>query len=204
MTVLIENPAQEQNFIEQRRRLGIDRHDEVWNGVYIVSPDPNNEHQQIVSRLCHCFLDSVEIEGLGLVYVGGNVTDQDDDWTKNYRCPDVAVFLRGTTAQDRGTHWLGGPDFAVEVISKGDRSRQKFDFYAAVGTRELLLIDREPWALELYRLEGSSYILVGKSEPGRPDVLTSAVLPLSFRLAEGQPRPTIEVRHADGVQTWAV
>ncbi len=95
------------------------------------------------------------------------------DWTKNYRCPDVLVFLPGNPAEDRGTHWLGGPDFAVEIMSRGDRSRKKLDFYAKVGVRELLLIDRRPWKLELYRRHDDRLELAALLEPGSPQSITS-------------------------------
>jgi hypothetical protein len=120
----------------------------------------------------------------------------------------VAVFLAGTSARNRETHWLGGPDFGVEVISRGDDSRDKLPFYAAVGSRELLLIDRDPWALELYRpgVGGVGLALAGTSTVGGGELLASAVLPLGFRLVagEGGGRPRIEVTHADGAQRWLV
>ena len=106
---------------------------------------------------------------LGKVYQGVNVSDRDDDWTKNFRCPDVAVYLTGNPAVAKGAYWHGGPDFAVEILSPDDRSREKLDFYARVGVRELLLIDRDPWALELYRRNGAEWALAGRStlEPVR-------------------------------------
>ena len=70
--------------------------------------------------------------------------------------------------------------------------------------RELLLIDRDPWALELYRLGEDGLALAGTSTPEQPTVLTSAVLPLAFSLVPGDPRPVIEVVHADGLQRWRV
>ena len=68
--------------------------------------------------------------------------------------------------------------------------------------RELLLIDRDPWALELYRLHDGQLKLVGQSRLEQPDILQSTVLPLTFRLIPGDTRPRIEVRHTDGVQEW--
>ena len=112
-------------------------------------------------------------------------------------------FMAAIRRFARGAYWLGGPDFAVEVISRHDRSRKKFDFYAKVGVRELLLVDRKPWALELYRLQDGKLALVGKSDLDHPEILASEVLPLSFRLVAGNPRPRIEVAHADGIQRWS-
>ena len=177
-------------------------HDEVWDGVYVVSPGANNEHQDFVGGLSAIFTVVLRWTGLGVVQPGANVSDRVEQWEHNFRCPDVVVYLNGTTARNLGTHWCGGPDFAVEVVSKGDRSRKKMDFYAKVGTRELLVVDRVSWILEHYRLVEGAMTLVGKSGPERPEVLTSKVLPFGFRLIAGEPRPRIEVTHSDGIQRW--
>jgi Uma2 family endonuclease len=177
--------------------------DEVWDGVYIVSPGANNEHKEVEMNLGTIFTVVLGWTGLGWILSGANVSDREDQWEHNFRCPDVVVYLRGTTARNLGTHWLGGPDFAVEVVSPNDRTRQKFDFFAKVGTREVLVVDRDPWILELYRLEDGVLKLVGKSSLDRPDLLISEFLPLTFRLLAGDPRPRIEVVHSDGVQRWS-
>ena len=146
MTMLIQDRLAAGKILEQRRASGNDRWDEVWDEVYILMPNPNIEHQDIATGLSAIFRAVVDWSGLGKSYQGVNVSDRADDWTKNYRCPDVAVYLTGNPAIAKGAYWLGGPDFAVEVISPDDRSREKFDFYARVGVRELLLIDRNPGA----------------------------------------------------------
>jgi Uma2 family endonuclease len=107
------------------------------------------------------------------------------------------VFLPGNPAEDRGSHWFGGPDLAVEITSRFDRSREKFDFYAKVGIRELLLVDRRPWQLELHRRNGDRRELVGRTGLDDPFALSSRVLPLTFRLISGPSRPKIEVGRAN-------
>jgi Uma2 family endonuclease len=203
MDMLVLDRIEQKKVLESRADSQSDKYDEVWDGVYIVSPLADDEHQAFVSQLTTIFQVTIGWTGLGLVRPGVNVSDQGEDWTKNYRCPDVVVYLNGTTAQNRDTYWLGGPDFLVEVISEYDRSRDKLDFYAKVGSREALFIDRFPWSLELYRLVDGRMILVGTSTPDDPQVIASEVLPLSFRLVAGDPRPRIEVVHADGVQRWS-
>jgi Uma2 family endonuclease len=203
MKMLINDPAFLRRLIRQRRASRADRYDEVWDGVYIVSPLANLEHQDIAGLIYLALQAAIGTPGLGLVWPGANVSDREEDWRKNYRCPDVVAYLPGNPAINKGSHWLGGPDFAVEVISPHDRSRKKFDFYARVGVRELLLVDRKPWALELYRLTEGKLVLVGRSTPDDPRTLASEVLPLSFRLVAGDPRPRIEVAHSDGVQRWS-
>ena len=112
------------------------------------------------------------------------------------------VYLVGNPAKDAGTHWVGGPDVAVEIVSPGENPRQKLDFYAKVNTHEALIVDRYPWALELYRLAAGRLDLVGRADLSNPAVLTSGVLPLTFQLRDGTPRPTILVTHTTTGQTW--
>ncbi len=203
MSMIILDPSDQTAIIEARIESGADRFDEVWDGVYIVSPLPNDEHQEIVGNFTICFGIVIQLTKLGKVRPGVNVSDRVDDWEKNYRGPDVVVFLNDTAARNYGAHWVGGPDFAVEVVSRYDRSREKLDFYSKIAMRELLIVDRYPWALELYRLgEAGVLELVGRSTLERPDTLTSQVMPLTFQLIAGDERPSIATRHSDGIQNW--
>jgi Uma2 family endonuclease len=93
---------------------------------------------------------------------------------------------------------------AIEVVSDNDKSRKKLDFYASVGARELLMIDREPWQIELFRLTDGKFVSIRKSLVGEDTTLISNVVPLSLRLVAGTDRPLIEVCHNDGAQQWAI
>ena len=167
-----------------------------------MSPLPNNEHQRFLNRLCSIFEDVIGRTGRGAVYPGVNVSDRVEGWTQNFRCPDAAVYLAGNPAVDRDTYMHGGPDLAVEIVSPGDDPLAKLAFYAAVGTRELLIVRRAPWSLELFRL------LDGRLDPaGRVDVDTLAVLTcetlgLRLRLVPGRARPEVEVTDAAGGRVW--
>ncbi len=189
---------------QERAAVGLDRWDEVWEGTYMMAPLPNAEHQQIASRLVTIFEETVGWNDETLVLAGTNVSDRHKGWEKNYRCPDVVVYLPATRARNYETHWHGGPDFAVEVMSDDDRTRDKIPFYSKVGTRELLIIDRDPWSLELLRLSGRKLKSVGISSGKRGRLLESRVLPLSFRLVGGKRRPAIEVVRSTDGKTWHV
>lgn len=203
MAIVSVDPIELARLIRERRECGGDRYDEVWEGVYVMSPLADNVHQELgylLSRAIHSGLGS---NAGARVFPGCNVSDRPRRWKRNYRCPDVAVFLPGNPAEDRNTHWFGGPDFAVEILSPYDRSRQKFGFYAKVGVRKLMLVARRPWKLELYRLAGKDFELVGESDPSLDSQpLSSAVLNLGFRLIPGDPRPQIEVSKAEGNLRW--
>jgi Uma2 family endonuclease len=201
---IVADPELKAALLAQRQEAGSDRWDEVWKGVYILMPLPNDEYQDIVGELLYVLKAVVQRKGLGLVRPGVNVSDRIQDWESNYRCPDVVVFLNDTKAENHDTFWYGGPDFAVEVVSPHDRSHEKFAFYASVGTRELLLIDREPWSLELFRLSEGALNSVSRSTAESGTELRSETVPLSFALKAAEGRPRIEIRHHDGQQAWTV
>jgi Uma2 family endonuclease len=203
MAVFVCDREERARLIARRRHTGADRFDEVWDGVYVMSPQANDEHQDIATKLGTVLTIVMMWSGLGLVRIGGvNISDRIMRWKRNFRCPDIAVFLTACQAVNHETHWFGGPDFGVEIVSKGDRSRKKFGFYAKVGTRELLIVDRYPWALELYVLKGKQLELAGRSTVDDPQTLQSTVLPLRFRLIAGDARPQIEVTRSDGSERW--
>ena len=149
MTALINDPKLAEKLIAERQAAGADKFDEVWDGVYVMSPLANDEHQYLVKELTTILTFAVDWAKLGQTRPGVNISDRKDDWTKNYRCPDVAVFLNETKAENCDAFWFGGPDFGIEIVSSGDRIVEKLSFYAAVGARELLVIDRDPWVLTL-------------------------------------------------------
>jgi Uma2 family endonuclease len=204
MAALIQDIDLSRRLIAERKRLGHDRFDEVWEGIYVMNPLANWEHQELVGGLIQCLGSVIRDARLGQVLPGVNVSDRQQGWEKNFRCPDVAVFLNDTKAVNCGAFAFGGPDFAVEIVSPGDRSREKRGFYAKVGTRELLIVDRKPWAIELYRLEGEALVRAGKSTLAKPDWLTSEVVPLKFRLVAGKTRPEIEAVHATTRKKWRI
>ena len=172
--------------VKARQDAGHDRPDEVWEGTYVIMPDPNREHQRIAARLCAIFDRVIDYEAGDEVHPGLNVTDVEPpgNWLKNYRCPDVTVYLSGNPAYEYGGATVGGPDLAVEIVSPGDRTRDKLDFYAAVGTKELLVVDRDPWSLELFRLDGDTLTSVD-----RGGEVTTAVVPAVWRVTADEARP---------------
>ena len=198
MATLVTDPGLEEKLLDERRRSGGDRHDEVWDGIYIMSPMANNEHQVLVSRLTVVLGSAIDFSGRGSVLAGVNVSDRETSWSENYRCPDVAVFLNGTRAENRGTHWYGGPDFAVEIMSPGDRTREKVEFYSRVSVRELLIVNRDPWMLELYRHDGTRLQSTETCVPNDGRAVASETVGFTFALSSGEIRPSIVMQPSEG------
>ncbi len=92
---------------------------------------------------------------------------------------------------------------ALEIASLDERCEDKLDFYSAVKTRELLIRNRFPWSLGLYRLADDELKPVGSSTEPVSESLASEVVPLTLRLLSGPDRPLIELCHTDG-QRWTI
>lgn len=145
----------------------------------------------------------VDDDGLGEARMGTNLASAPSDWKNDYRCPDVVVFLNNSSAICHGPCWTGGPNLAVEIVSPDDETRQKFGFYAKVGTEELLVVDRNPWRLELLRNDG---VTMGHAAFGElnGDAIACESLPINLRLMSGEKRPQILVTHTETGQEWVV
>jgi Uma2 family endonuclease len=183
----------------------VDRHDEVWDGVYIVPGLASNSHQGLVAALV-AILYQV-LEGQGRVQPGANVSDRRAGWEIGFRCPDVVVVLEDSRAVDCRTHWMGGPDFLVEIRIPGDATDEKIPFYSQLQVRELLIIHRDTRELRLLRHDGQEL------RPVEPTLfrgknwrwLVSEVVPLALRRVTQRGAPRTQVRRTDNKRgTWTV
>ena len=138
-------------------------------------------------------------------YPGANITDRAEDWTHNYRCPDVVVIFDESRIASLESAIVGGPDLLVEVASPGDRWPEKLGFYGTIGVRELLVIDCGTKELELFRACGGVLTSVGQSTSSTPIELSSEVLPLTFKRLGESDRPQVGIHRNDGQQgEWIV
>ncbi|HKB05352.1 MAG TPA: Uma2 family endonuclease [Gemmataceae bacterium] len=196
MPVLVQNPDIVARLLKEREAADYTR-DEVWDGVTVILPEADIEHDDIAGFFYRAFW-AVFGEGTPhRIHFRVNVSDRVRGWKQNYRIPDTSVFLAGNVARACRAHYFGGPDFALEIVSPEDRSRDKLDFYARVGTKEVLIVDRDPWQMELYRLRRGRMRLVGTVTPGDGVGLKSFVVPIQFELVRARPRPKVKIVDAE-------
>lgn len=195
LSLLVVDRRLANEIVEERRKLGHDRRDEIWNGVYRISSPRDNLHSQIASDLCAIFVHAIDWSGCGEVRFGVNISDRRDNWLFNIRIPSVCVMLSNGCSENCGDFWLGGPDFVVEISTLDEDLHEKIAFYQSVGVRELLIIERKPWKIELYRLDGDKLKLAESAETGDHEIV-SEVIPFGFQFVQGENRPGIAVRNA--------
>ncbi len=135
--------------VEERRRRGIDRWDEVWEGVLHMSPGPAHEHTRVTIEAIAFLQPLVKRKGLG--FLSQTNVRKRGSGAANYRVPDLC-FVSKARAAILADGWLdGGPDVVFEVHSPGDDTYEKFDFYAEVGVDYIVVIHRDTKRVEVYR-----------------------------------------------------
>lgn len=139
--------------LEQRRRSGLDRFDEVWQGVLHMVHAPSGEHAHLSHQLSLLLDQPARAAGLFVTIGGFNLGDSE----KDYRVPDG-----GLLRQYRGVRHTTAP-LVLEIVSPADESWEKLAFYAAHQVAEVLIIDAARRGVHWLALEGDEYRPVDRS-----------------------------------------
>lgn len=168
--------------LAHRKAIGADRWDEMWDGVLHMVPSPGVEHQRMLNELIVFLLPLFRQTRRGTVISQINVFDE-SSFAENYRIPDLTFVTTGREAvlADDGVRG-GGPDAVIEIRSPGDESYEKLPFYAGLGVREVVIVDRDSKRPEVYRLAGRSFVAVAADRDGW---VTAETMRLRFRCAPG-------------------
>jgi Uma2 family endonuclease len=171
--VLLQPP---QSFLDERRRTGADRWDEVWQGVLHMVPPSSNWHQCFGTKLLVALVPVAEALGLEASYKTGLFRPGAGE--SDYRVPDLVVS-RPEARSKRGVE--GRAELVVELLSEDDESREKLPFYESLGVQEVLLVDPESREVEFYVLRGGKlHVVLPDAEGGvRSQVLGIAFKPIA-------------------------
>jgi Uma2 family endonuclease len=174
--VWLEVPA---SFLEERRKLGHDKLDEVWDGELHMAPLPTSMHGRRGLDLCFGLKPIADRRGLmvwpdqtGMFGVAGSNT--------NYRVPDGSL-TRPDQVSERG---LESAELVIEMLSPHDESRAKFPFYAIAGVREIWLIEPRTRSHEVHALMEDGYQRI----EAREGVTQSPALGIELSIVDGKLR----------------
>jgi Uma2 family endonuclease len=156
MPTLILDPAPHQleELLEQRRRMGADRHDEIWEGVYHMVPGPNAPHSFIAHQVSVLLDAPARTAGLHVSAEFNLGLGKDD-----FRVPDLGVHRELCS----GT-WIPTAAIVVEILSPADETWQKLPFYAERGVDELLLVNPAERSVTWLALHDGEYQTVERGE----------------------------------------
>lgn len=138
--------------LAERRRLGLDTHDEIWAGEHhMMTPGPSGPHAVIAAELAVAIRPRVTA---GRLTTEANIGEPND-----FRVPDLSILHPPI---DRT--YFDTASLVVEVVSPGDDSWRKFDFYAAHDVDEVLIADPDTSRLHWFRLVDGRYEPTDRSE----------------------------------------
>ncbi|HEY4234657.1 MAG TPA: Uma2 family endonuclease [Lacipirellulaceae bacterium] len=185
-----------EHILKWRRRVGIDRYDEMWEGVLHMAPSPNREHQDFEGELEFWLRLHWAMPNGCRVYHEINVAEA-GMWPDNYRIPDLVLLTPARFDIDRNEYFNGGPDVVVEIRSPDDESYEKFAFYSKVGVCEVWVLDRDTRQPEIFELTGDGYESL---RPAGDGWVRSQVVGCEMRTAaDGR----LEIRLVDRTDTLA-
>ncbi len=151
-----------QERIDERRRLGLDRKDEVWDGVLHMVPPASSMHNEFGSHL-HAVLYRLAMDKGLRCFVEPGLFDPEVTDLSSYRVPDLGA-ARSEHVSERGIE--GRATLAVEVLSPGDESYEKLAFYRRVGVEELLYVDPRTRAFEARTPTAEGWAVTGPDGDG--------------------------------------
>jgi Uma2 family endonuclease len=154
-TLILDPPtAGLDEMLERRRRAGLDRLDEVWEGVLHMVPAPSFEHARVAQQLAELLGPLATAAGLVAAMGGFNLGESEH----NFRVPDGGLHRPGAAGV-----WLSTAALVVEIVSPGDETWEKLPFYAAHHVDELLIVDPQQRAVTWLALEQGEYRAIERS-----------------------------------------
>jgi hypothetical protein len=152
--VLGTPPPELEALLERRRQAGVDRLDEVWEGVRHMVPGPSIEHADVGQQLAVLLDGPARAAGLRPTMSAFNLGESEHD----FRVPDGGLHRPGASGV-----WQAMAAAVVEILSAGDESRQKLAFYADHDVDEVLLVDPAERTVTWLALHDGKYEPVRRS-----------------------------------------
>jgi hypothetical protein len=152
--VLGTPPPELEALLERRRQAGVDRLDEVWQGVRHMVPGPSIEHADISQQLAVLLDGPARAAGLRPTMSEFNLGESEHD----FRVPDGGLHRPGASGV-----WQATAAAVVEILSPGDESRQKLPYYADHDVDEVLLVDPAERTVTWLALHDGEYQPVQRS-----------------------------------------
>lgn len=141
-----------ERMLEQRRRAGTDRRDELWEGVLHMAPAPHSRHSRLQWQLA-LLLDAVA-RSAGLEPSSEFNLGEPGD----YRIPDGGLHRPTPDGL-----YLPTAAVVIEILSPGDETWEKLPFYASRGVDELLIVDPQERIVDWRALHDGEYRPIARS-----------------------------------------
>jgi Uma2 family endonuclease len=145
-------PVEIDELLYRRKRLDLDRADEMWDGVLHVNPTPHGRHGRVLQQIAEIFGPLAHAAGLI------SMADFNLGTKGNYRVPDSGILRPGPDQL-----YYPAAALVVEIISPYDETFAKLPFYAAHDVEEVLIVDPKKHEVQWLALRGDRYEPIERS-----------------------------------------
>jgi Uma2 family endonuclease len=181
-------PHVPESWLKDRARSGVDRYDELWEGVLHMPPAPGFGHQQVGNRLFLFLAPRLGERGIELFYE--TAVHRPGSGGQDYRVPDLVFFRPDTPGLVVPRGLEGAPLAVLEIRSPDDETYDKLEFYARLGVGEVIVMELESRQVEVFRLAGERYVAVSADNQRR---VHAATIDVRFATtADAPPRLHVE------------
>jgi Uma2 family endonuclease len=155
-------------------------HREVVEGELVILPPAKSGHTKI-ARLIERARIPLEGPGIAEVYTeaGYKLSSDPPTWIQ----PDVSVLrIERVRAIHRGDHFLGAPEFAIEIVSHSETARdlnRKIDALLAGGSIAIWVIYPEEREVRAFVEGGASFVRREGDMLTLPELLADWELPVA-------------------------
>ena len=153
-TMVLDPHAPGLDELKERRRIsGLDRLDEVWEGVLHMVPAPSGPHSTVEWQLAHLLGSLARRAGL---HAGGqfNLGESEHD----FRVPDGGLHRVPPLVT-----WYPTAALVIEIVSPDDETWEKLPFYAAHDVDEVLIVDPQEHSVSWLGLGDGEYRAIERS-----------------------------------------
>lgn len=140
------------DWLAQRRALGQDSRDEVWEGVLHVPPYEHSRNGDTESQLIILLAPYARTAGLR---TGGSFHLGEPD---DFRIPDLGYHRVGERSL-----YMPTAAIVVEILSPDDETYAKLAFYAARLVDEVWIVDAVARTVEIRERDGDGWVQTDRS-----------------------------------------
>jgi len=152
--VVLDPPTAGLNeLLERRHSSGLDRLDEIWEGVLHMVPAPSGPHSTVEWQLAQLLRPLAQRAGL---HACGqhNLGEGEHD----FRVPDGGLHRAPPLVT-----WYPTAALVLEIVSPNDETWEKLPFYAAHQVDEVLIVDPQERTVHWLGLDGGEYRPIERS-----------------------------------------
>ena len=124
------------HWLEERKRSGAYRFDEVWDGVLHLPPFRTTSQQALLGDLLS-YLDHRWAKPRGCkAHHGVNITTPTDEsnWINNFRIADIVLLTPDRFHIVKNEFMVGAPLIVIEISSPGDETLRQVPVLCGVGS----------------------------------------------------------------------